>query len=869
MDQSNENARRLEYQLYREAEQLMMREHHGYLANAKKDKNLDYSWIRSVLQKGTLSDKIAANVLLIQDSPKSNLKSLEFLVDLMNTKAKRESMMAINPIKELFLGNLLKSDQKLRRFNDHIAELKLDRLNEEARNQALIDAYFEDRLKQLYFKFIQLVEQFTHDPEPKTKKVAIMILYDLLINNCEQEQFLLEKIVNKLGDLDPKSATSVVHLLERLVNEHHPAMKEIVIKEVERLLYRPNVAYAAQYNALTFLSLVLFLRREQKVANLVMEIYLNFFKLCLKKEQVNNRVMAVLLTGIARAFPFSELENNYLEEKIDTIYKLVHHVNFNISIQAYNLILKMITKENSEFLTDRYCISLYRSLLNPSIDECSKKATYLNVLYKTMKNDCMLKRNLAFIRRILQICLHNPSNLVAALLIMLASLVKEKKELAGELANRLTNKSGVQFDDDEEDEEHYEDVQTDDEMNQLNMDGVEESEDDSNSTLDLNQQQQQQQQKTAAKSSSWVFKKVNTTTSQQTAAYEPLHRNPLYANAETASPYELLPLKNHYHPTVALFTEKLMNREPIDYDGDVLYDFNTKSFLDKFVYKNPKKISKLESKKAKEKSKFEREVNYRQQRLRINTPSYLSERENKIPIEERFIYTFLKNRTKYEDDDAESVTNEDFERFVLNKFEANFDRDLRESITNLRKKQPDDEEASSEDEDIDIDFEQDDDYNEAFKEFDGVLKLKDKKLEQSESEGSESDDDEEAAGASRPQMDKFKRKGRDKNLMSLLASADEFAHLLQENDEEDERDDDVKFAGDLSDIGSDESDDQSELDFDDDEELLEKRKSRSNKRKAKELKDSQILEKKLKKMKRTNKMKKLNRKMDKKRAKLN
>lgn len=242
---------------------------------------MDYSWIKSVLAKGTLSDKIAANVLLVQDAPKSNLKSLEFLIDLMNPKAKRESMMAINPIKELFLGGLLKSE-KLQTFNDRLSEIVLEE-DEDRRDELLIEAYFEDKVKQLYFKYVQSVEHFTHDPELKTKKLAIAVLFDLLISNGEQEQFLLEKIVNKLGDLDTKNATNVVHLLERLVNEHHPAMKEIVIKEVERILYRPNIAYGAQYNALSFLSMIIFMRSEQKVANLVMEIYLGFFKSCLKK----------------------------------------------------------------------------------------------------------------------------------------------------------------------------------------------------------------------------------------------------------------------------------------------------------------------------------------------------------------------------------------------------------------------------------------------------------------------------------------------------------------------------------------------------------------------------------------------------------
>lgn len=41
--------------------------------------------------------------------------------------------------------------------------------------------------------------------------------------------------------------------------------------------------------------------------------------------------------------------------------------------------------------------------------------------------------------------------------------------------------------------------------------------------------------------------------------YDPNHRNPMFANAETSLQYELLVLKNHYHPSVSLFAQNILN----------------------------------------------------------------------------------------------------------------------------------------------------------------------------------------------------------------------------------------------------------------------------------------------------------------------
>ena len=87
----------------------------------------------------------------------------------------------------------------------------------------------------------------------ETKIKAMRIFLDLLMSNPEQEQGLLERLVNKLGDPVRSIASKAMYQLKVLLEEHS-AMKGVVMAEVERLLYRPNVRAKTQYYGICFLS---------------------------------------------------------------------------------------------------------------------------------------------------------------------------------------------------------------------------------------------------------------------------------------------------------------------------------------------------------------------------------------------------------------------------------------------------------------------------------------------------------------------------------------------------------------------------------------------------------------------------------------
>jgi len=72
--------------------------------------------------------------------------------------------------------------------------------------------------------------------------------------------------------------------------------------------------------------------------------------------------------------------------------------------------------------------------------------------------------------------------------------------------------------------------------------------------------------------------------------YDPRKREPEFAHASGSPLWELLPLLSHYHPTVSLHTRQLLSSQPLTSTPDLA--LNTLShFLDRFVYKNPKKQS--------------------------------------------------------------------------------------------------------------------------------------------------------------------------------------------------------------------------------------------------------------------------------------
>uniref|UniRef100_A0A3B5KZV5 Uncharacterized protein n=1 Tax=Xiphophorus couchianus TaxID=32473 RepID=A0A3B5KZV5_9TELE len=253
----------------------------------------------------------------------------------------------------------MKTHRKLRPF----AQRPFDQLeerasgNRDARDRRLILWYFEHQLKQQVAQFVAALDEVGHDTVGATKVKALTTAHELLSSRPEQERALLVQVVNKLGDPDYKMAAKAAHLLETLLH-NHPNMKAVVCCEVERLMFRPNVGAKAQYYAVCFLSQVMLSHDEAPLAAKLIAVYFSFFGACVKKKDVESKMLSALLTGVNRAYPYADAGDEKVREQLDTLFRVVHMAKFNTAVQALMLLFQVLDAQQS--VSDRFYVALYR-----------------------------------------------------------------------------------------------------------------------------------------------------------------------------------------------------------------------------------------------------------------------------------------------------------------------------------------------------------------------------------------------------------------------------------------------------------------------------------------------------------------------------
>ena len=121
--------------------------------------------------------------------------------------------------------------------------------------------------------------------------------------------------------------------------------------------------------------------------------------------------------------------------------------------------------------------------------------------------------------------------------------------------------------------------------------------------------------------------------------YDIMKREPLYAGAETTCLWEIITLARHYHPSVETFCSTLRNGGVLKYAGDPLRDFTSSRFLERFVFKKPKKKkSDRGGSIMQPKHVAEDEV------AMVNSASFLQMKRADVPVEERFFHTYFQQK---------------------------------------------------------------------------------------------------------------------------------------------------------------------------------------------------------------------------------
>ncbi|KAI9722802.1 MAG: hypothetical protein M1828_004498 [Chrysothrix sp. TS-e1954] len=579
--------------LHQHAKSLLEAEGAAY-ASTHLHSSSSHKFMSTVMSSGTYSDKVSALTLVVQESPLHTGKQLETLVDLAGKHNRTQALMALAAIKDMLSqGALLPGERKLRMFSKQpgiVAALQgvkpswtaHEPLPNGLTNRHLIFWAFEDQLKHLYFVLLKSLEELGNDQVEYSRSRAVTYFFELLKEKPEQEENLLRLLVNKLGDKSKKVASRASYLLLQL-QTFHPSMRSIIIRAIEsEILLRPGQDAHAKYYAVITLNQTFLKNGEPDTANKLLDVYFNIFVTVLNKsrhpqeakrsknhskdikrrkrpdpkaedggltpeQQLDDKIIAQVLTGINRAFHFAKSDGDYMDKHINTMFRIAHSANFNTSIQALTLIQRITITHTVS--VDRLMRTLYESLLDPRLLTSSKHTMYLNLLYRSLKSDVNVKRVKAFVKRLLQILyLHDPPFVCSVLY-----LIHELEGLFPAVKAMLDQPE----DNEEDEEERFVDApDSEDAAPQANgmINGSTPS-------------------------------KANHKSPQ---AYDGRKRDPEHSNADRTCLWELLPFSAHYHPSVSLLSSRLLHPHPtLKFPPQPDPTSHTLTqFLDRFAYRN-------------------------------------------------------------------------------------------------------------------------------------------------------------------------------------------------------------------------------------------------------------------------------------------
>ncbi|KAF2019073.1 CBF-domain-containing protein [Aaosphaeria arxii CBS 175.79] len=661
------------------ADSLLQAEATTY-TESHKSKDSSHKFMSTIMASGTMEDKVSALTLLVQESPLHTMKAFQQLLGLSQKKSRNAALMALSALKDLMgQGVVLPPDRKLKAFARQPALLSAlqgkaanwkagDNLPGDIQDIHLIAWAYEDWLKKQYFEMLRIIEFWCNDEVQYSRSRALTMIWELLKEKPEQEENLLRLLITKLGDKEKKVASKASHLLLKL-QESHPLMKGVIIDSIESdLLFKPHQSSHAKYYGIITLNLTVLSMKEQEIADKLLKIYFSLFVSLLKKEkerehqekklnkdglvqggggkpgkmakkkalklatqaykvedEMREKLIAGVLTGVNRAFPFAKTDDANFEVQLNTIFEVTHSSNFNTSIQAMMLIQQIsVTKHYS---TDRFYRTLYESLLDPRLITTSKQILYLNLLYRSLKADVSIKRVQAFVKRLLQIIhLHEPP-FICGVLYLINELITTFPTLKFMLSTPEDNASDAGEEHDEE--------------------GTEES------------------------------SKTKDTEKGKHTGYDPRKRDPEHSHADLSCLWELLPLQAHYHPSVNVLASKLLNQEPIKEKPDPTI-YTLMNFLDKFSFRNAKvkardhgtSIMQPMSGTSKAADYLITTRNGDRLHDSVNSEAFWKKKADDVRVDEAFFHAYFekagkakqltkKDKKKKKDEDDESESGED------------------------------------------------------------------------------------------------------------------------------------------------------------------------------------------------------------------
>ncbi|KAJ7349048.1 CBF/Mak21 family-domain-containing protein [Mycena albidolilacea] len=768
------------------------------------------NFLSKIIQSGTLSDRLSALTLLVQSSPLHNTKALETLKSMAEhgkgKGGREESLKALRCVVDWWVGGGA-PDRKLKYMRDQPLS------HPSVTDQHLLLWYFEDWLKKYFFSILQILETLSLDPLPYVRTQTLTLMATLLRDKPEQEQNLLRLLVNKLGDTEKSICSRASHQLLQLL-QSHPSMKAVIVREIIALVLRPPApppapapttankhirftddpkpkpkpkpeekekkpagnVHARYYATITFNQIVLS-PGDRDVALQLIDVYFELFKELLgegntsdgdgddaeaegadkdKKpaevktdkggrvrdggkgkgkgkgkaievkgaagftevEDAHSKLISAILTGVNRALPFAKIEAGDvgLNKHIDTLFLITHTSTFNISLQA----LVLIQQISASLAPPSASASSSSTPTSKSITDRYYRTLYSSLHDNRLATSSKQAMYLNLLFKSLKADVGNTERVKAIVRRFVQVLVSGGSGATEFIAGGLFL-LGELF----------------------------------SSTPGLRSM-------------------LNDPEDSEGEDYDPRKRDPQYAHASSSPLWELTPLLHHYHPAISLHARQLLSSQPLTASADL--SLNTIShFLDRFVYKNPKKVKPNANNanvvvgKGKGASAMQPaasglegggvklmkgEMGVLEER--VNEGGFLKRKEADVPVDQLFFHKFFSRKSEKE-------------KAMFSKGRKNRDEDSDSGDEDEEK--DDDEEGNESGEEMDLTGDEAKDAEEAASEF--------------EEEDSDIGEDEiwKAMQASMPQAG-----GDDEDLME---ESDELPSDLDEGDDASDDDDDA------------------------------------------------------------------------------
>ncbi len=687
-------------ELFEKAKQIYETRVKGVRTNATKTE--DFTIMKKILKSGTFADKVSALTIEIRDRPKLALEYLTPLIQMTSTKNRKQSVLALNALFEVFTEILLPKNRSLMNFKSALANHKTHSDND------LFESYYEHLLREYCFRFIGCLQNGLNDDLGFFREKIVDLLGRLIDHLPSLYQNIFPLLVNKFGDKDKKLIVNLNTLLGKLTFKHITLALPL-IKEIEQFTMRPNNPESAQYYAVNFLFAMNYKEMDSTtliyLTNLLFKLFFHFMKT--KKDLVKaHKITKVLLSALNKAYMFCKnLGENFretLEGNINDLFRLCHDSGFKIKVQSLVLIFQFLKTTNS--LNDRFYRVLYELLLDPTLKISTDLQLVFDLLLNALKEDFSLTRVEAFMKRLLQVAsAAEPSFIITSLLFI--SKMLESHPAARSLFGFKDDARAT--DQEEEKEEVFKDVPSSDDEESKGQKKKPEKKPE-----EKKPEKKVEEKKPTKNGENSAIKPKDIESSQGksfSTTYDPLKREPLYANADKTLIYELLPIANHFHPTVKKYATTLLNdlqnqSSVLSYQGNPLLDFSLANMLDRLEFKKPKlklRTRGSQPKKAKKMrmSKF------------IDPISLESLKETDVRPEEEYFTKYFEQKAKTqkpkkkkkarEGEDLEEEEEEEMDAFADELFERELAKDVDEDdeLDMMDEEDERDEDVASEDED--------------------------------------------------------------------------------------------------------------------------------------------------------------------------